>query len=145
MDNLVRSKYFISYLEQENKQLSDKQVLMELELLKAKRHGDKGKLVMQEEEMLATLATKQRLEKEIEEDRETWLDRVNFHLEKLLQRANGDNQTIRHMAHHYRTQNKICNIRVKQMKTRLKQELKGKKEGDRLRLLAEASLANLDT
>lgn len=30
MDNLVRAKYFISYLEQENKQLSEKQVLMEL-------------------------------------------------------------------------------------------------------------------
>jgi len=91
------------------------------------------------------LTTKQRLEKEFEEDRETWLDKFNFHLEKLLQRANGDNQIIRHMAHHYRTWNKICNIRVKQMKTRLKQALKGKKEGDRLRLLVEASLANPNT
>ena len=31
------------------------------------------------------------------------------------------------------------------MKTRLKQELRGKKEGDRLRFLAEASLVNQDT
>ena len=36
MDNLERAKYVITYLEQENKQLSDKQVLMELEMLKAK-------------------------------------------------------------------------------------------------------------
>ena len=36
MDNLARAKYVISYLEQENKQLSDKKVLMELELLKEK-------------------------------------------------------------------------------------------------------------
>jgi len=100
---------------------------------------------MREEESPTTLTTKQRLEKEIEEDRETWLDRVNSHLEKLLQKANRDNQIIRHMARHYRTQNKICNIRVKQMKSRLKQALKSKREGDRLRFLAEASLANQDT
>lgn len=145
MDNLVRAKYVISSLDQENKQLSDKQVLLELEHLKAKRQGDTGKSVMQEEETPTTLTSKQRIEKEIEEDRETWLDRVNFHLEKLLQKSNRDNQIIRHMAHHYRTWNKICNIRIKQMKTRLKQELKGKREGDRLRFLAEASLVNQDT
>ena len=118
---------------------------MELELLKAKRQGDKGKSVMQEEETPATLTTKQRLLKEIEEDRENWLDMVNLHLEKLLQKANRDNKIIRHMAHHYRTRNKICNIRVKQMKTRLKEALKGNKEGDRLSFIAEASLANQDT
>lgn len=44
MDNLARAKHAISYLELENKQLSDKQVLMQLELLKAKRQGDKGKI-----------------------------------------------------------------------------------------------------
>ena len=145
MENFMRAKHVISYLEQENKQLSDKQVLMELELLKAKRQGDKGKSIMQDEETPTTLTTKQRLEKEIEEDRETRLDRVNLHLEKLLRRVNRDNQIIRHMARHYRTRNKICNIRVKQMKTRIKQALKGKKEGDRLRLLIEASLDNPNT
>ena len=36
MDNLWRAKYVITYLEQEKKQLSDKQVIMELELLKIK-------------------------------------------------------------------------------------------------------------
>ncbi len=79
MGNLARDKYVISYLEQENKQLSDKQVLMELELVKAKKQSDKGKSVMQEEETPTTLTTKQRIEKEVEEDRETWLDRVNLH------------------------------------------------------------------
>jgi len=58
---------------------------MELELLKAKRQSDKGKSTMQEEETSTTLTTKQRIKKEIEEDRETWLDRVNLHLEKLFQ------------------------------------------------------------
>ena len=113
MDNLARAKYFISYLKQENKKVSEKQVLMELELLKAKRQSYKGKSVTQEEETPVTLTAKQRIEKEIEEDRETWLDRVNFHLEKLLQKANMDNQIIRNMASHYKTWNKICNIRVK--------------------------------
>jgi len=48
------------------------------------------------------------------------------------------------MAYHYRTGNKICNIRVKQMKAKLRQDLKGKKEEDRLRFLAEASLSHQD-
>ena len=118
---------------------------MELELLKTKRQGDKGKSVMQDEETPATLTAKRRIEKEIEEDRENWLDRVNLHLEKLLQNSNRDNQFIRHMACHYRTRNKICNIRVKQIKTRLKKALKGKKEGDRLRVITKSSLFNQDT
>ena len=83
-------------------------------------------------------------EKEIEDDRETWLERVNLHLEKLLQKANRDNQMIRHMAHHYRTRNKICNRRVRNMKARLRRALKGKKEEDMLRLLSKAYLAHQD-
>ena len=93
---------------------------------------------MQEDEAPVTLTP---IEKEIEGDREVWLERVNFHLEKLLKKANRDNQIIKHMAYHYKTQNKICNIRVKQMKARLRQALKGKKEDDRLRFLDESSLA----
>ena len=42
---------------------------MELELLKVKRQGDKQAPV--------TLSP---IEKEIEDDRDTWLQRVNFHL-----------------------------------------------------------------
>ena len=60
MENLERAKYVITYLEQENKQLSDKQVFMELELLKVKRQGDK--------EALVTLSP---IKKEIEDDRDT--------------------------------------------------------------------------
>lgn len=92
MDNLERAKYVITYLEQENKHFSGKQVLMELELLKVKRQGDR--------EAPITLFP---IEKEIEDDRETWLERVNLHLEKLLQKANRDNQMIRHLAYHYGT------------------------------------------
>lgn len=130
-DNLERAKYVITYLEQENKNLSDKQVLMELEMLKMKRQSGK--------EAQVPLTP---IEKEIEDDRETWLERVNFHLEKLLQKANRENQMIKHMAYHYRTRNKICNMMVKKMKARLMQDLKGKKEEDRLRMLVEDSLAH---
>ena len=68
---------------------------------------------MQEGETSTTLTTEKRVEREIEVYREIWFDRVNFHLEKMLRRANRDNQIIRHMARHYKAQNKICNIRVK--------------------------------
>jgi len=118
---------------------------MELELLEAKSQSDKRKSIMQEEETPATLTAKKGIEKEIEEDRETWLDRFNLNLEKLLEKDNRDNQIIRNMARNYRTWNNICNIRVKQMKISLKQALKGKMEDDRIRLLDEASLANKDT
>lgn len=91
MENLERAKYVVTYLEQENKQLSDKKVLMELEMLKVKRQSCK--------EAQVTLTP---VEKDIEDDRETWLERVKFHLETLLQKANRDNQMIIHMAYHYR-------------------------------------------
>lgn len=40
------------------------------------------------------------IEQEIKNDRETWLERFNMHLEKLLQRTNKGNQMMRHMAYH---------------------------------------------
>ena len=43
---MARAQFVMSFLKQENKQLKDKQVLMELELLKAKRQESKGKAVM---------------------------------------------------------------------------------------------------
>jgi len=34
------------------------------------------------------------IEQEIEADRETWLERVNIHLEKLLEKANRDKDML---------------------------------------------------
>ena len=51
----------------------------------------------------------------------------------------------RHMGYHYRTWNKICNMRMKRMKAWLRRALEGKKEKGRLKILAEASLANQST
>jgi hypothetical protein len=77
---------------------------------------------------------------EIEKDREYWFDRVNFHLEKLLKRENRNNNLQRHMAMHYYTRNKVFQIRIKQVKKKLKQTLMRQKEKEKLDLLAEASL-----
>lgn len=44
---------------------------------------------------------------DINENRELWLQKVNIHLEKLLHKANRENQMLRHMADHYHTRNKI--------------------------------------
>ena len=60
--------------------MSDKKVLMELEVLKAKRQSGKE-----------TQATLTPIEQEIKNDRETWFERVNLHLEELLKKANRDN------------------------------------------------------
>jgi len=70
VDNLERAKFIIKYLEHENKQLSNKQVLMELEMIKANRRIA--------EEAHVTLTP---IEQEIENDREIWLERVNLHLD----------------------------------------------------------------
>ena len=41
------------------------------------------------------------LEQEIEANRETWLERVNIHLEKLLAKEKKDKDMLRHMKNHY--------------------------------------------
>ena len=41
------------------------------------------------------------IEREIEADRENWIERVNIHLEKLLEKANKENNMLRHMKNHY--------------------------------------------
>ena len=82
------------------------------------------------------------IEKEIENDRETWLERVNIHLEGLIEKANRDKKMLRHMAYHFMTRNKICHMRIRKLKARLRRALEGNKEHDRLKMLAKDSLAH---
>ena len=49
---------------------------------------------------------------------------------------------LRHMAYHYMTRNKICNMRIRKLKARLRKTLKRKKEQDKLKILAKASLSH---
>ena len=41
------------------------------------------------------------IEREIEADRVTWLERVNIHLEKMLAKENKENNMLRNMKNHY--------------------------------------------
>ena len=40
------------------------------------------------------------IEQEIETDRETWLEKVNIHLEKLLEKEKKENNMLKHMKKH---------------------------------------------
>ena len=81
------------------------------------------------------------IEQEIEADRETWLERVNIHLEKLLEKAKREKNMLRHMNNHYSARNHVCKAGIKIPKARLRRALKRRKRHDRLQILAEASLA----
>ena len=85
------------------------------------------------------------IEQEIENDKESWLDKMNMHLERLLEKANKEKKMLRHLAYHYLTRNKICNARTKRLKAKLRRVLRNKKEKDKLKILAEASLAHHST
>ena len=114
--------------------MTDKQAIMELHMIREDSKEAKKKNIKMTS-----------LEQEIENDQETWLDRVNIHLEKLLEKANKEKRTMRHMAYHYLTRNKICKTRAKRLKAKLKRALRRKKEQDKLKILAEASLAHQST
>jgi len=115
--------------------MSEKQYLMELEILKTKMQ--RGQVTKKRRGKAKRLKAK-----EIENAREICLERVNIHLERLIEKANRDKKMLRHMAYHYMTHNKICNMRIRKLKARLKKALKRKKEQDKLKILAEASLAH---
>jgi len=77
---------------------------------------------------------------EINENREFWLDKVNFHLNNLLKKAKRDNKFQRHMATHCYTRIQVSKIKIKQLKKILQETLIKKKEKVKLDLLADASL-----
>ena len=64
-----------------------------------------------------------------------------MHLEKLLEKANKEKRMFQHMTYHYLARNKICKTRIRSLKAKLRRALKAKKEQYKLRILAEASLA----
>jgi len=129
-DKLLRVEWVINYLEQRNKQLEDEHTLIDLQQIREDQQAARRHI----HEMTP-------IEQEIEADRETWLERVNIHLEKLLAKANRDKDMLRHMKHHYWTRMRVNKARVKVLKKRLSQALKRQKRLNPLRVLAEASLA----
>ena len=101
------------------------------------RNNEKGKMTRQRRGK----ARRQKA-KEIENPREICLELAKIHLEKLIERANKENKMLRHMGYHYMTRNKICNVRMRKLKARLRKALRRKKQQDKLKTLAEASLAH---
>ena len=82
----------------------------------------------------------ERIAKEIEDDREIWLDRYNIHLEKLLHKENKDNKILRNMSNKYIKTNKVCSIKLKQLQEKHNQNLAKQKEGDKFEIIYEAYL-----
>ena len=97
-----------------NKQLTDKQTILEMKLLQERKKNMINQEAMEgpkeaenirkipktrglkralekEKQEAQSLSFDQQLAKEIEDKREVWLERVNIHLEKLLMKANRDN------------------------------------------------------
>ena len=73
---LQRAQWIMNYLEYRNKRLEDQQTIMELQNIRENQHAAQRS----QTEMTP-------IEREIEADRETWLERVNIHLEKLLEKG----------------------------------------------------------
>ena len=131
------AKWNIRYLEQRNKQLEDQHAIMELQNIRENRQAARHRRI----EFTS-------LERQVNEDRESNLERVNIYLEKRLNKANRDNAFLRHMTIHCRARNQVCKARIRNLKANLKKAVKKQKrqrELDRLRILAEASLAHHHT
>lgn len=76
-----------------------------------------------------------------DEDREYVLEKVNIHLEKLLEKANKEKTMWRCMVYLYMARNMISKARIENLKAKLRKASKRQKEHDRIQILAKASLA----
>ena len=85
------------------------------------------------------------LEQETKADRESWLERVNIHLERKLEKAINEKNMLRNLAYHYLSRNLVCQARIRNLKAKLKRASKRQKEDEGLQILAEASLAHHKT
>ena len=78
--------------------------------------------------------------REINENREFWLDKVNFLLKNILNRANKDNKFQRHVVSHYYTRNQVSKVKIKQLKEKVKETQIRQEEKGKLYLVAHASM-----
>ena len=137
-DKLSKSKFVISFLEQENEQLKVNQLLLGKQKKDAKRkeiiHIDdqeeheiqvvrkrlrtKGifKALHQQKEEFPSkepVSLHDQIMEDFDNNREYWLGRINGHLEKLLKRENRGTKLSRHMAIHYHTKNQVAKIKIR--------------------------------
>ena len=98
------------------------------------------KLEEQKEVKLANqLTLNEQFAKMINENREHWLERVNNHLEKILDKAKRDNEIQKKMAKHYAYRERISRVKLKAAKEKI-ETLTKQREEDKLDILADASL-----
>ena len=117
--NLDRAQWNIQYQEQRNKQLDDQQVIMELQNIQENLQAAQRRRV----EFTS-------LEKETNADRESWLERVNVHLEVKLEKAINEKNMLRNLSYHYLSQNLVCQVRIKNLKAKLKRASRRQKEDE---------------
>lgn len=135
--DLERAKWTMKYLEQRKKQLEGQQAIMELQNIHENCQAAQRRRI----ELTS-------LEKDINDDRDSWLKRIKIHLEKLLEKADRDKALLRHMVFHYKACTMSSKARIRNLKAKLKKAIKKKKrkkEHDHLRILVEASLAQHDS
>ena len=104
-------------MEQRNKQLEDQPVIMELQNIREDHRTAQQRSI----EFTS-------LEQQVIDDREFVLERVNMHLERLLDKANKDHALLRHMAFHYRARNMSVRAQIKSLKEKLSKATKEEKE-----------------
>lgn len=75
----------------------------------------------------------------VNENQEHWLDKVNHHLEKLLNKSNQQNEIQKNMAKHYANRKRISRVKLKAAKEKI-EALTKKKEEDKIEILAKESL-----
>ena len=85
------------------------------------------------------------MEQEINANRESWVERVNIHLERKLEKVINEKNMLRNFSYHYLSQNLVCQARIRNLKAKLKRASGRKKEDEGLQILAEASLAHHNT
>ena len=76
---------------------------------------------------------------EIRKDRESWLERSNFHLEGQLEKAKRHTDMQREMEKNYAMRNRIARAKLKQAHENI-QALAEEKEKEKLNILADVSL-----
>lgn len=92
-----------------------------------------------EVELAENLTPSELLALEISKDRESWLDRANLHLERLLKKANKDNHFLRSRVKLHAWKEKIVLEKLKRANAKI-EILTKKREKKRLDILVEVSL-----
>lgn len=126
---MIEANALIACLQQGNMQLKVDRMLQEKHIMKlqketkgkqkSKTKGSKKEIQQQRKQVTMD----EIIDREIDEDKEYCLEKVNDHLDKLLKKENRDKRLQKHMVSHYYTKNMILKVKVKQMKVRLNETL----------------------